>query len=113
MGVAAGEAEVEDAGASVGADEHVVGLEVAVHEAGGVGGREALTGLDVDREDLGPRTRDRARDGGGAVEPLSQGDALHELHRQEHAPGDDADVVDLDDVGVRELGHQLGLAQHP
>jgi hypothetical protein len=41
----AGEAEVEDADAAVVADEHVVGLEVAVDDADGVGGGEALAGL--------------------------------------------------------------------
>jgi hypothetical protein len=34
-----------------------------------------------------------------------------ELHRDEHLPGVHADVVDRDDVGVRELGERLGLAQ--
>jgi hypothetical protein len=55
-GVAAGgEAEVEDAGAAVGADEYVLGLEVAVDEAGGVGGGEASAGLAEHREDLAAR----------------------------------------------------------
>ena len=39
------QAEVDDAHAAVGADEHVVGLEVAVHEAGGVRGGEAAAGV--------------------------------------------------------------------
>jgi hypothetical protein len=49
----AGEAEVEDAGALVVvADEHVVGLEVAVDEAAGVGGGEAPAGLQVHGDDV-------------------------------------------------------------
>jgi hypothetical protein len=56
----AGEAEVEDADAAVVADEDVVGLEVAVDEAGGVGGGEAAAGL------AGTRRGSRASCAGGA-----------------------------------------------
>jgi hypothetical protein len=49
----AGEAEVEDADAAVVADHDVGGLEVAVDQAGRVGGGEALAGLAEHGEDLG------------------------------------------------------------
>jgi hypothetical protein len=102
---AAGEAEVEDADAAVVADHDVVGLEVAVDEADGVGGGEAVAGLGEHAEDLGAGPR-------LLVEPAAQRDAGDELHRDvDLAVGGGADVVDADDVGVREAGEGLGLAQ--
>jgi hypothetical protein len=59
-GGGAGDAEVEDAGAEdagLDGDEDVVGFEVAVDEAGAVGGGEALAGLAVDGDDGGPSRR--------------------------------------------------------
>ncbi len=55
--LAAGEPEVGDADATVAIDEHVVELEVAMDEAGGVRGCETATGL---RED-GDLSRAAAR----------------------------------------------------
>jgi hypothetical protein len=46
------------------------------------------------------------------LEPHAERLALHELHGEEHLLLDAADLVDLDDVGVRELGHGPGLALH-
>ena len=100
----AGEAEVEDADAAVVADDHVVGLEVAVHEADGVGRREAAPGLHVDGEQLAPAARRRGL-------PGAQGRAGDELHGDEDLRAEGADVVDGDDVGVGEAGHRLGLAE--
>jgi hypothetical protein len=93
----AGEAEVEDADAAVAGDEDVVGLEVAVDEAGVVGGGQAGAGLAHDRHDLAPRPR-------LLLEPGAEGLAVDELHGEEHAVGVGADVVDGDDVGVRQAG---------
>ena len=102
----ADEAEVHDARAAVGADHHVVGLEVAVDEAGAVGRGEAAGGGEEDREDL----RERARALG---EPGAGGEAVDELHGDEEAVAlVQADVVDGDDVGVGELGEAAGLAEH-
>ena len=49
------EAEVSDAHATVRADEHVLGLEITVHEPRLVGGREAVTCLHERAANLAPR----------------------------------------------------------
>ena len=103
------EAEVEDAGAAVVADEHVAGLEVAVDDAGRVRRGEAATGLHVHLEDRPPPHRRRRI---VARLPELQGLAGDVLHRHEQLSAELADVVDLDDVGVRELGQSLRLALH-
>ena len=53
----AGQAEVEDLHDLLVADHHVLGLEVAVHDAGLVGGRHARGDLAGDREQLVERQR--------------------------------------------------------
>jgi hypothetical protein len=101
--LAAREAEVEDPQAPVLADQGVLGLEVAVDEAGLVGGGEAASGLQEHGDDLGPRPR--------LTQPLAQGLAAHELHGEEDLVAGLADLVDVDDVRVREPGEGLGLAE--
>jgi hypothetical protein len=103
-GLGAGEAEVEDADAAVVADHDVGGLEVAVDEAGGVGGGEALAGLAEHGGELGEGPA-------LALEPGVQGHAVDELHGDVDLAAEGADLVDADDVGVRQPGHGLGLAQ--
>ena len=103
-GLGAGEAEVEDADAAVVADHDVGGLEVAVDEAGGVGGGEALAGLAKHGGELGEGPA-------LALEPGVEGHAVDELHGDVDLAAEGADLVDADDVGVREPGHGLGLAQ--
>jgi hypothetical protein len=98
------EAEVEDAGAAVVADEDVVGLDVAMDDAGRVRGGQAGAGLLEHGEDLSPA----ARPGG---EPLAERAPADQLHRDVHGVADGADLVDLDDVGMRDAGEGLGLAQ--
>ncbi len=72
-----------------------------------VRGDEAARGLEEHLEDLAPRSRP-------ALEPRRQRVALDELHRDvQVAVVGGADVVDADDVGVRELGDRLGLAPQP
>jgi hypothetical protein len=97
------EPEVDDAGATVAPDQHVVGLEVAMDEVRAVRGGEPAAGLDEHREQLGDAA---------AAPPPRQRVAVDELHRDEQLVGGGADVVDRDDVGVREPGDRLGLAQH-
>jgi hypothetical protein len=104
-GLGAGEAEVEDADAAVVADHDVGGLEVAVDEAGRVGGREALAGLANMAGELGEGSPALA------LEPGAQGHAVHEFHGDVDLAAEGADLVDADDVGVGEPGHGLGLAQ--
>ena len=104
VGVGAGQAKVEHADPAVPSDEHVLGLEVAVNDAGLMRRRQPATGVEVDREDLLPGAR-------GFDEPGRQVHAIDELHRDEHLLGVGAHVVHRDDRGVRELGERLRLAK--
>ena len=103
---AAGEAEVHHANAAVGADHHVVGLEVAVDQAGGVGRRDAEGDVLQHAQDLGPAARALAG-------PRGQRLSGDELHRDPHTRAVGANVVDRDDVRVRQAGERLGLAEQP
>ncbi len=103
---AAREAEVRDLDAAVVADQHVVRLEVAVDDADRVGRDQSAPGGDEHRDDAAPRWRARRQ-----VAP--QRFAAHVLHREEHVTVDAADVVDGDDVGMRQPRHRLRLAQQP
>ena len=88
-----GEAEVDDAGAALLVDDHVLGLEVAVDDALAVGGGEALPGAEEHRADLRPGVQ-------LSREPGKQGGAADELHGDEQVAVDLADVEDAGDVGV-------------
>ena len=86
-------------------EEHVLGLHVAVHDAGGVRMRKRTEQLD------GERRRDLGRQRAATSGSLAQRRAAHEL--------DDevllvlvlgGDVEHLDDVAVPELGDRLGFA---
>lgn len=97
-----GQAEVEDLDATLAGDHHVL-LQVPVHDARGVGGNQGLG--------------DRARDAQGLPglqracrEPLAQGHAVHELHRDEAHSLLFADLVDGDDAGVVQGRGGAGLA---
>jgi len=79
----------------VGHDEHVVGFEVAMDDADGVGGGQC-------RRDL-PGDEDGLLDGHSidAAKPVGKALALQELHHHVgHPLGEDADVDDVDDVGM-------------
>jgi hypothetical protein len=104
-GVVAGErdAEVGHRHVSVGPEEHVVGLEVAVNDPRRVRRGEAATCLDEGLEDL----RDRATSLG---EPLPQRRPLDVLHRDVEAAGVGAGVVHGDDVRASHAGHGARLA---
>jgi hypothetical protein len=97
------EPEVGDARAAVIADQHVVGLEVAVHDAGGVRGGEPFARGAVEPEDLVRRARP-------ARQPRARGAAGDVLHRDEHAAVDLADLVHDDDVRVRDARQRPRLA---
>ena len=103
-GEALGDAEVGQQHATVGRDEDVAGLDVAVDEAGAVGLVEGAGdgGADVDRQ-LGPEPL-------LGVEQLAQALAVDELHHDRLAAVVDEDVVDADDVGVAEPGDGDRLA---
>ena len=102
----AGQPEVGHRDVAGGVDQHVARLEVAVDQAGGVGGGQPAAGGDEQRDDVGGRQ-------GVAGQVLAEGGALDELHGQEHPAVDLAGVVDRDHVGVGQLGQRLGLADQP
>ena len=89
------QAEVQHLQVAVGPDHDVLGLDVAVHDAAPVSGRERAGHL---RADI-----DRLTDGDGpAVHLLPQRLPRDELGDDERAAVDLADVVDHEDVGMVE-----------
>ena len=98
-----GEAEVEQLHEAVVRHHHVLGLEVAVDDAGGVRLREPVRHLRADLEDAPHGQR-------AAVEHhLAQRVALHQLHHDVRHSRGLADVVDRDDVRVVERGRRARL----
>ena len=95
-----GEPEVDELGDAVVAEEGVGGLDVAVEDAGAVGGGEAAGEIDPERDDLL---------GGHGERDVVEGVAGEELGDEEGAVADLADVVDGDEVRVLELGDGAGL----
>ena len=105
--IVAREPEVHDQDLGVaGPDHRVVGLEVAMHDALGVGRREPTASGQERGQHLlaGPRA---------LALPGRQRDALDQLHHDVVEGLVRADLVDPDHVGVGELGQGLGLAQQP
>jgi hypothetical protein len=102
----ADQTEVTDARAPVAADEHVVGLEVAVHHAGGMRGLQPTAGADEHAHDLAPIARRRGS-------PGRQGLPVDVFHGDEELLADGADVVHGDYVRVREPCHGLRFALQP
>ena len=100
-----GEPEVGHADPAVRADQAVVGLEVAVDDAGGVRGGQPAAGGDVGLDDLGDRVR--------LLLPLPEAPARDQLHRDVRRAVGDPDVVDPDHVGVVDLRHRPRLADQP
>ena len=83
--------------------EHVLGLEVAVHDALVVRGPQRARDRERDLDRL-------ARGQRAAPEPVAQRLALEQLHGREHRAVRLAELVDRQDVRVREGGDGLGLA---
>ena len=103
----AGQAEVGDLDPVVVGEQDVLGLDVAVHQAGLVGGAERgehrlehLERLARAEVALGP-------------DQVAQGAPADELHREEDVPLVGALVVDGDHVGVGQPGRRVRLADEP
>ena len=98
-----GQAEVQHHDLVVGADHDVGGLEVAVHQASGVGGRQPSSRVEEHVADPTPV-------GGVGLGPAVQRKAFGEAHGDEQLVVELAHVVHRDDVGVVELGQGLRFA---
>ncbi len=98
-----GETEVGDAETAVRLDEHVLGLEVAVHQAERVGVLEGGERFVEESSDAVHRQRALLRHQLGHAQPR------HELHCVPLQPGAAGNVIDADDVGVPEAGRELRL----
>ena len=99
-----GDPEVEDLGPAVVRQEDVVGLDVAVDDAAGVRGREAVGDLGGDLDRLLGRERAASRSRSASDSPCEE---------LRHGPGDArnvARVVDREDVRMVEGGDGPRLA---
>ena len=95
--------EVEDLYPALVGDEQVVGLDVAVGDVARVGRGQAVGGLAGVVHGLAHRQRP-------GVEALAQGAPLQQLEHDVAVFLGAAEVVDGQDVGVRQRGHGLRLA---
>ena len=102
--VDARDAEVGQLGVPIRRQQHVVRLDVTVHDAALVRVGEGRGHLHGDRERLGERQAPLERDALVQVVPVD------ELADDERAPVRLAAVDDGDDAGVREQGERAGLA---
>ena len=98
-----GQAEVEDLGAAVLDQHHVLGLQVPVHDALGMGHGEATAHIPA-RLDRPQDIQGTLAENGGEILPL------HQLHDDPVGPMGGQDIVDLDDGGMVQPGGGAGLA---
>ena len=87
--------------------QDVARLDVAVDDAGAVGGAERLQHLVGDALRPGHRQRTVGRQHGGQRRPVDQ------LHHEVQVIVGDPGVVDRDRMGVAEAGRRAGLAHEP
>ena len=98
------ETEVHDTHPAARRDHDVVGLEIAMHEPDRMGRCDSAPGRTHHRQDLLPTSR-------RLLGPRTERLPLDEFHRHEDPRLVLTDVVNRDNLGVRELGQQLGFAQ--
>ena len=98
------QSEIDDPRPPVLVQQHVLRLEVAVHQPRRMGRRQPPPRRDEDVQHLAPVAR-------AVAQPALERPAAQELHRQEDLPVEDADVVHRDHVRVRQPRHRLRLAQ--
>ena len=97
-----GQAEVEHLRMTSLGDKDVGGLDIAVHDSGGMRGIERIRNFDPQPQNLVDFHRPPAN-------PVFQGHPFEELHRDEGMAILFANVVDRADVGMIESGGGLGL----
>ena len=105
-GPLARETKVENLHLTVARHEDVVGLQIAMHDALVVSGGQAP----ADLHGIVHRRTQRERCTG---RPLAQRGAVEHLHGGIRNPVKSADVVNRDDVGMRERGQHFDLAVEP
>ena len=103
--VLARQAEVEQLHVSVGPDDDVLGLDVAVDDPGGMRDSERFRDL--------PANLDGALDRQPVRRQLAKRRPLDELHGHVTVGADDAGVVDRDDVRMVERGGERGFSKQP
>ena len=101
-----GKAEVENFHLTVGGEEDVVRLEVAMSDAAVVGGGEAAQDSECEFHRFAQRQR-------SAVDPLAQGAAGEELGHDERRAAGRPDVVHRDDVGMIQGGRRPRFLLEP
>ncbi len=102
--ISAGDPEVEELGEAVGRDHHVLGLDVAVEDAGGVRVVQGFEEAPGHGHGLGDRKR-------SPRQPRAEGLPRDELHGQEGDAVRLAGVVESRDCRVLQAGARLGFAQ--
>ena len=98
------EAEIEHANPPVVPDNHVGRLDVAVDQPGRMQCGEADGDLSKHDDDVLPRANLRHQ-------PALERGPRHEFHGDEQLVIRGPDLVNRDEVGVRDLGHRLGFTQ--
>ena len=101
-----GEPEVGHLDATIGREQDVARLEVAMYETSAMRRGEPFARLTKGGYHLGPGPL-------GFPKPLPQRRPGHVLHHDRDTVVPDLDVVDRDHVRMGELGHRLGLADEP
>ena len=96
--------KIEHANTPIVSHEHVVGLEVAMHEPRGMRGAQPSAGLQKSAQHVTRFAR-------SALQPLLQRATLDVLHRDEDLIFEHANVVNRNDVRMRQAGHRLCFSE--
>ena len=104
VGDGLGDAEIGDADESIAVDQHVLGLDVAVHNASPMDRRQAVQDLPRDLPRFLGGQRPAAGDQVLEILPV------HELHDEVEPAVLLTHIIDVDDVAVRHRGGSSGLA---